>query len=130
MVAIDTNVLVRLLTGDDAAQFQSSQALFASEQVFIPETVLLESEWVLRAAFGLSPADITDAFKRILGLPNVVVANRQRLAQVIDWHQHGLDFADAMHLAFAQGQKKLKTFDAVFVKRANGLSECQVERLQ
>jgi predicted nucleic-acid-binding protein len=90
MVAIDTNVLVRLLTGDDAAQYQASQALFASEQVFIPETVLLESEWVLRAAFGLSPADITDAFKRILGLPNVVVANRQRLAQVIDWHQRGL----------------------------------------
>ncbi len=127
MVAVDTNVLVRLLTGDNPAQYKASLALFSTEHIFVPVTVLLESEWVLRAAFGLSPADINDAFKRILGLPNVVVADSQRLAQAIAWHQQGLDFADALHLALSQGVDKLKTFDAAFIKQAKGLSECRVE---
>ena len=128
MIAVDTNVLVRLLTGDNPAQYKAGVALFSTEQIFVPVTVLLESEWVLRAAFGLSPADISDAFKRVLGLPNVAVADGPRLSQAIAWHQQGLDFTDALHLALSHGHKKLKTFDTAFIKQAKALSECSVER--
>ena len=128
MIAVDTNVLVRLLTGDNPTQYEASVKLFSTEQIFVPVTVLLESEWVLRAAYGLSQADIVDAFRRVLGLANVAVADSQRLSQAIAWHQQGLDFADALHLALSQGHEKLKTFDTAFIKQARTLSECHVEK--
>jgi len=58
MVAVDTNVLVRLLVNDDARQTRRARALIEREQVFISATALLESEWVLRSADGLASARI------------------------------------------------------------------------
>lgn len=128
MVAIDTNVLVRLLTGDDPSQYASSKALFETHAIFIPITVLLEAEWVLRAAFELSPSQINDALRRVLGLPNVTVADAPRIAQALSWHQQGVDFADALHLALSQSHDRLKTFDAAFIRKAATLTACRVER--
>lgn len=128
MIAVDTNVVVRLLTADNAAQYKASVALFSSATVFIPVTVLLETEWVLRAAYERTTAEVCEALRRVLGLPNVVVADDQRIAQAIAWHERGLDFADALHLALSQGHKTMKTFDAAFVRQAKGLSECRVEK--
>ena len=56
MIAVDTNVLVRLLTGDDPAQTQRAVELFAQESILIPKTVLLETEWVLRYSYELALA--------------------------------------------------------------------------
>ncbi len=128
MVAIDTNVLVRLLTGDHAAQHRASLKLFSVEQVFIPDTVILETEWVLRAAYDLAPVEVCAALRGVCGLENVVLANPTQMARVIDWHELGLDFADAMHLALSQDQDALKTFDSDFIKRAHALVSCRVER--
>ena len=55
MIAVDTNVLVRLLTGDDPAQTRRAADLFAQESILIPKTVLLETEWVLRYRYELAP---------------------------------------------------------------------------
>ena len=128
MAAIDTNVLVRFLIGDDPAQFKAGQMLFASEDIFIPHTVVLETAWVLRAAFDLDRTTICEAFRKVLGLKNVTVAHPQRVAQAIDWHEAGLDFADALHLALSQDHDSLKTFDKQFIKGAKGLTACRVER--
>lgn len=128
MIAIDTNVLVRLLLADNPAQYKASMKLFSTEQIFIPDTVILETEWVLRAVYDFEPAQICDAFKRILGLKNVALSDGQRMAQVIAWHELGLDFADAMHLALSQHLESLKTFDAAFIKQAKPLSACRVEK--
>lgn len=128
MPSVDTNVLVRLLTGDNAAQFKAIQALFNSEDIFIPDTVILETEWVLRAAYDLKPMAVCNALRQVFGLPNVMLANGQIIAQAINWHEAGLDFADAFHLALSQNQESLKTFDADFIKRAKILSDCRVEK--
>ncbi len=128
MPSVDTNVLVRLLTGDNAAQFKASQALFNSEDIFIPDTVILETEWVLRAAYDLKPAAVCDALRQVFGLPNVALANGQSVAQAIDWHETGLDFADAFHLALSQNHESLKTFDVDFIKRSKALGNCRVEK--
>jgi len=69
----------------------------------IPETVLLENEWVLRAAFDLNPTDICTACRHVCGLRNVTLNDGQLTAQVIDWHEAGFDFADAFHLALSCG---------------------------
>jgi predicted nucleic-acid-binding protein len=47
MLAIDTNLIVRYLTGDQPQQSQKAKALIDSEPVFVCKTVLLEAEWVL-----------------------------------------------------------------------------------
>ena len=128
MIAIDTNVLVRLLVSDNPTQSKASHKLFASEEVFIPDTVLLETEWVLRAAFGLSPADVCTALRRVCGLKNVTLNDGQLVAQLIDWHEAGFDFADAFHLALSTKQDVLKTFDADFIKNAKKYTGRRVER--
>ena len=52
MTAVDTNVVVRLLTGDDPKQAAAARALFRSRQIWVAKTVLLETGWVLRSLYG------------------------------------------------------------------------------
>lgn len=128
MIAIDTNILVRLLTRDSEAEYKASHKLFAAEEIFIPDTVVLETEWVLRHAYDLNPVEICDTFRKVFGLPNVSLTNGQRVAQAISWHEAGLDFADAFHLVLSQGMSSLKTFDKDFIKKSKDISECPVEK--
>ncbi|WP_225895747.1 PIN domain-containing protein [Dendronalium phyllosphericum] len=51
MVAVDTNIIVRLLTQDDELQYRKSREIFQNKNIFIPDTVVLETEWVLRFAY-------------------------------------------------------------------------------
>jgi len=127
VTAIDTNIVVRLLTGDDAAQCQKARRIFESHNLFIPDTVILETEWVLRFAYKFAPAAIITAFTKLLGLPNVRVSRPDIIATAIKWHRQGLDFADALHLAASQDQKRFLTFDAKMVRKAKGLAACRVE---
>lgn len=129
VIAIDTNVLVRFLVRDNDAQYRASHRLFSTEDILIPDTVVLETEWVLRYAYELEPAIIGDALRRIFGLPNVHLANGRRIAQAVDWYVNGLDFADALHLVTSQGDSaSLKTFDTDFIRRARKLAAGDVAR--
>ena len=71
MTAVDTNVLVRLLTGDEARQATAARSLFAKEKIWIAKTVLLETDWVLRSLYGFEENEVREAFVRLLGLDNV-----------------------------------------------------------
>lgn len=126
MVVVDTNIIVRFLTRDDPAQYKKSHAIFAKRDVFIPDTVILETEWVLRYAYGYEPNAVCDALTKLFGLQNVRLSNSTLIAQVINWHRGGLDFADALHLAHSQTFTQMLTFDTRFVKKAKGLSDCVV----
>ena len=55
MIAIDTNIVVRFLTQDDEQQYQKSLKLFQEQELFISDTVILETEWVLRFAYEFKP---------------------------------------------------------------------------
>lgn len=61
MIAIDTNVLVRLLVRDDDVQARRAVALFEQNEIYVCKTVLLETEWVLRFGYELDGAAILDA---------------------------------------------------------------------
>jgi len=128
MIAVDTNVIVRLLTQDDEKQYNKSLRLFQEQDIFIPDTVILETEWVLRFAYNFKPDEICQAFRSLLGLPNVQVTNASLMAQLLQWHENGLDFADALHLAQSQNCSAIYTFDNQFVNRAKGLTECEVQQ--
>ena len=128
MISVDTNVIVRLLTKDDVEQFQQSLKLFQEKEIFICDTVILETEWVLRFAYKFSPSEIYQAFTRLFGLTNVYLANANAISQVLGWHQQGLDFADAFHLAQNQHCSQLYTFDRKFLQKAQNLTECEVKQ--
>ncbi|MCG8380600.1 MAG: type II toxin-antitoxin system VapC family toxin [Gammaproteobacteria bacterium] len=128
MIAIDTNIIVRLLTKDDAKQYSISRKLLDCEDIFISDTVILETEWVLRFAYDFEPTQICNAFRKLFGLQNVTLSNQFNIAQAIDWHESGLDFADAFHLALSQNVKTFKTFDEKFIKRSKNLSQCTVQK--
>lgn len=117
MVSIDTNILVRLLTGDDKAQAAKAKRLFAREAVYITKTVMLETEWVLRYAYALKAEDIATAFTLLLGQHNVAVEDGHHVAQAVHFLKNGMDFADALHLTCSQGHDFV-TFDRKFKTRA------------
>ena len=118
MVAIDTNVLVRLLTGDDAAQTRYAVALFETERIFIAKTVLLETEWVLRYSYELKPAVILSALRKTVGLAQVTVEDVPAVEQAFTLYDAGMDFADALHLASSRAAEVFATFDVRVKKRA------------
>ncbi len=118
MVAVDTNVLVRLLTGNDAGQTKRAAALFKKEPIFIPKTVLLETEWVLRRLYRLESGVVMSAFHQLSGLPNVELEQPLVVAQALQWCEAGMDFADALHLASSHPAGKFATFDEQMKKAA------------
>ena len=128
MVAIDTNILVRLLTQDDDSQYQRAYALFQIEELYLSKTVVLETEWVLRYAYKFRPGEIVLAFRRLFGLSNVCVEDAAGVALALKWHECGLDFADALHLASGQHCDAFYTFDEDFINKGNAVSECALKR--
>lgn len=119
MIAIDTNVLVRLLTGDDAAQTRRAAALFEQGDIYLGKTVLLETEWVLRFSYELSQPAIIAALKKVLGLPQVTAEDSFTVADALTLFESGMDFADALHLASSREAAQFATFDARLKKRAD-----------
>ena len=118
MHAVDTDVLVRLLTADDVEQTKRVAALFKKEAVFIPKTVLLETAWVLRRLYGLERKAVVSALRKVSGLANVEIENPLVVTQALQWCDGGMDFADALHLASSHASEKFATFDAQLKKSA------------
>jgi predicted nucleic-acid-binding protein len=126
MLAVDTNVIIRYLTGDDAEQFAKARALIRDEDVYVCTTVLLETEWVLRRGYRFSRERVAAALAAFAGLPRVTLEDPALTAKALDWMRHGMDFADALHLAQAQGCEAFVSFDQRFAAVANPLSEVKV----
>ncbi|MDE0037906.1 MAG: type II toxin-antitoxin system VapC family toxin [Gammaproteobacteria bacterium] len=118
MRAIDTNVVVRYLTGDDAAQAARARAAVDADDVFVSTTVLLESEWVLRAVYGFGSEEVVAALRAFAGLPTVSVESPVLLAEALERVDLGMDFADALHLGAAGHCSELLTFDTGFIEAA------------
>ena len=118
MRAVDTNVVVRYLTGDDLGQAARARAVIDAGDVFVSTTVLLESEWVLRSVYGLSRTEVAAALRAFAGLPGLSVESPAVLSEALDHAERGMDFADALHLGAAARCEALLTFDLRFIEQA------------
>ncbi|WP_204848424.1 type II toxin-antitoxin system VapC family toxin [Rhodopila globiformis] len=118
MIAADTNIIVRLLTADEPRQTEQARRLFETETVFLPKTVLLEAEWVLRRLYRLERLPIIRAFESLLSLPNVRCEDEPAVRQALEWNRANLDFADALHLASGRTAERFVTFDLGLIKGA------------
>lgn len=120
-IALDTNVLVRLLVRDDEAQFVAAkrlvdQAAAADQPILIVLCALLETEWVLRSRYKLDKASIKTAFGQLLESRGVTFEHEPTVEEALYvWALHpSADFADCLLLARAAqlGRTRFVTFDA------------------
>ena len=122
MRAVDTDVVVRYLTGDDPEQAARAQAAVDAGRIFASTTVLLESEWVLRSVCGFAAKEVAAALGAFAGLPGVAVENPSLLAEALARAEEGMDFADALHLGAGAGSEVMLTFDRRFIEAARDAS--------
>jgi predicted nucleic-acid-binding protein len=122
MIAVDTNLLVRILTNDDPIQARRAVKILNSDDIFIPKTVLLETEWVLRHAYEIGRSNIIIGFQKLIGLPNVNVEDPDSIYQAISWYENNFDFADALHLASSRRCVSFATYDRSLIKMAQQFS--------
>jgi predicted nucleic-acid-binding protein len=128
MIAVDTNILARFYCDDpeDAeAKRQRPRArrvILESPAVFVPLTVILEFEWVMRGFYEVEPETFCQTVEHLLGMPHVTVERWEAVKDAIDLHRQGLDFADALHWVSGAACSRFVTFDDHgFVRRAKRL---------
>lgn len=128
MLAIDTNLIVRYLVGDDPGQAAQARRLIDNNDVFVCTTVLLETEWVLRSVYGFSAAQCAKALSDFAGLPRTSLEDAAAAAKALGWVRQGLDFADGLHLHLAKAEdcEAFISFDQAFAKAANALGNIKV----
>ena len=124
--SVDTNVLVRLVAQDDEAQAQAMDRLLAKyarngDLLFVPITVVLELEWVLRSRLGQSKAQFIEVLSALLSMLEFSFESEDALEQALaDYEDGNADFAEYLHLALSRGNKALPfwTFDRKAAKAA------------
>ena len=122
-VALDTNLLVRLLTNDDPQQARCVADLIdASSACFVPITVVLELEWVLRGAYQLPRETIIHALRGLIAIRHLHLEQEEQVLKALEAYGQGLDFADALHRLRSEGCAALVSFDHAFVRKAGELS--------
>lgn len=111
MRAVDTNVLARYYLRDDATQARVADRILSAGDVFVPKTVVLELEWVLRSVAG-QPADkVMDCLGHLIALPGITIEDHDEVEAALGHCRRGIDFADALHLAASHVCSELLTFD-------------------
>jgi predicted nucleic-acid-binding protein len=126
MAALDTNVLVRYLVQDDVAQQAAARRLIRrcverGEKLFVPVTVALELEWVLRSIFRFAKADVVALISGLLSTNELVFESESAMELALALYvQGGADYSDCLHAALAAqaGQQPLWTFDKAASKVA------------
>lgn len=115
MNAVDTNVLARFFVNDaddpEAARQRSAAVAAMTGKVYVPMTVILEFEWVMRGFYALPRKDIQHVLESLAGLENVYIENRGSVLAALNGYQRGLDFADALHLARSEACNVFLSFD-------------------
>ncbi|GAP38869.1 type II toxin-antitoxin system VapC family toxin [Piscinibacter sakaiensis] len=119
MPALDTNVLVRYIVQDDSAQLATAQRLIrrsveAQRTLFVPVTVTLELEWVLRSNFEFTKEEAIRALSDLLSAAELTFESERAVEVALELYRRGTaDFADCVHVALAAqaGEQPLWTFD-------------------
>lgn len=121
MPALDTNVLVRYVVQDDTAQLAAAKRLISrcvaeGSTLFVPVTVMLELEWVLRSSFEFGKDDVLTTLSSLLSAAELTFESERALEVALQLFRKGsADFADCLYIALATqaGEQPLWTFDKV-----------------
>jgi predicted nucleic-acid-binding protein len=126
MIALDTNVVIRLITRDNDEQLSLARQLVDNNPVVIPLLTLLECEWVLRARYRFSPTRIVEALAKLIAFPNISVENETLTLWAMDRHLEGADLSDMLLLVASHGYERFATFDKAIDRYTGHLSPIPV----
>ena len=119
MRAVDTNILVRLMTGDDIKQVAAADR-FIEEGAWVPALAIAEATWVLRAVYKRSPAVIAASVEMLIHHKSLILQDSDAVATALELFQSrpSLGFSDCLmlHLARKAGHLPLGTFDRALGK--------------
>jgi predicted nucleic-acid-binding protein len=119
MLAVDTNVLVRLIARDDAGQVQSAEQ-FISRGAWVSHLVLAETLWVLDSVYALSRAQIATAVEMLLNHGVLTLQDAETVTSALDRYRKAsaVDFSDCLMLEIARkaGHLPIATFDRHFAR--------------
>ena len=103
MRAVDTNVLVRLITRDDRNQVAASEA-FVSKGAWVSTLVLMEATWVLTAVYELTHAEIATAIDMLLYHRDLTIQESDSVAAALEQYRSrpSLGFSDSLILETAR----------------------------
>ena len=124
MISVETNVLARFYCDDPEdpeAKRQRPAArrvIVDSKALFVPLTVVLELEWVMRGFYEADREAFCAVIDHLLGMRHVTVERWEAVKDSIELHRTGVDFADALHWATSKGCDSLLSFDKAFVRSA------------
>jgi predicted nucleic-acid-binding protein len=123
MRAVDTNVLVRVLSRDDPKQAATADQ-FISAGAWVSHLVLMEAIWVLTTAAGLDPNALSRAIQMVLDHRDLTVEDPATVtAALAEFRRHpALGFSDCLILAVARraGHLPLGTFDRPLARLQGG----------
>jgi predicted nucleic-acid-binding protein len=119
MRAIDTNVLVRLITRGRAAQVQAAET-FVAKGAWVSQLVLAEAVWVLASVYDLKPKQLATAVEMLLNHQDLTIQDSDTVADALDAFRKrpSLGFSDCLVIATARGAGHLPvgTFDRDLAK--------------
>lgn len=122
MRAVDTNVLVRLVTRDDAKQVVKAET-FVARGAWVPHLVLAEAMWVLSSVYDRGPEDIATAVDMLLNHEHLTLQDPETVAAAVGVFRKrpALGFSDCLVLEVARkaGHVPLGTFDRDFSRLAD-----------
>ena len=114
MRSVDTNLLVRLVTRDDAQQTTAGEA-FVAAGAWVPQLVLAEATWVLASVYDLGPEKIATAVEMLLNHKDLTFQDADAAAAALEHFRKrpALGFSDCLILEVARkaGHLPLGTFD-------------------
>jgi predicted nucleic-acid-binding protein len=114
MRSVDTNVLVRLMTRDNAQQVKRAEA-FVARGAWVSHIVLVESMWVLSSVYGLGPPEMATAVEMLLSHKDLALQDPEVVAGALDRYREkpSVGFSDCLVLEVARkaGHLPLGTFD-------------------
>lgn len=126
MIAVDTNIIVRLIVGDDEQQVARVFALAACETLYVSLTVLIETEWVLRSRYGYDRALIAAALRHLPELVHLRFEHEDDAIWAIEHYALAGELADYAHLAVARAVGRFATFEVKLARRAGDRSPAVV----
>lgn len=127
MIAVDTNIIVRLIVADDERQLAAALALVEREDVYVPLTVLLETEWVLRSRYGYDRRGVHAALSNQPHLLRVRVEASDDVEWALDRYALGGELADYLHIAAARPAGRFGPFEKKLCRLAGPDAPAQVE---
>jgi len=119
MKGVDTNILIRFLTGDDELQAKKVYNIFKKaesekNELFVPLLVVLELIWVLESVYEIPRSEILDSISDLILMPILKFEHRSVLQQfTLSAQGNRYDLADILiaHSARFQGCETVLTFD-------------------